>query len=307
MLPCRSRLFADLSLLLMVAAWGYTFVPIKAVTQAWPAHTMTFVALRFWLATLAFVPLLAHRRRGAHAPARGSLGPGATTGIALLLGYSLQTAGLAHTTPALAGFLTGLSVVMVPLGARWLGKRVHKGAVVGIVIATLGLGLLSFADGMVFSLGRGELLVVGCAVAFAAQILLTDRYAAAVDAVRFTAVQCLVTAAGATAYAAAFEIPAAGWPTLTSHIVYTAVFTGIVCTTLAFLAQTVAQRVVPATHVALIYAMEPVFAALASWWLLGEMLTDQRAAGCGLILLGMLCAELLPVAWRRARASLTAR
>jgi uncharacterized membrane protein len=102
-------------------------------------------------------------------------------------------------------------------------------------------------------------------------------------------VQCLVTAAGATAYAAAFEIPAAGWPTLTSHIVYTAVFTGIVCTTLAFLAQTVAQRVVPATHVALIYAMEPVFAALASWWLLGEMLTDQRAAGCGLILLGMLC------------------
>ena len=140
------------------------------------------------------------------------------------------------------------------------------------------------------------MLVLGCAVSFAAQILLTDRFAAAVDPVRFTAVQCLVTAIGASLYAFAFEIHGADWPTVTGHILWTALFCGVVGSTLSFLVQTLAQRVTTATHVALIYAMEPVFAALASWWLLNEVLTSRMQVGCGLILLGMLSAELLPIA-----------
>lgn len=146
--------------------------------------------------------------------------------------------------------------------------------------------------------------MLGCALSFAAQILLTDRFAAAVDPVRFTAVQCLVTAIGASAYALAFEIHRAGWPVLSASIVNTAPFCGVVGTTVSFLVQTLAQRVTTATHVALIYAMEPVFAALASWWLLGEQLTLRMQIGCGLILLGMLCAELLPMLKTRKATTL---
>ncbi len=292
-MPLRHpRLTADLALLAMVGVWAFTFAIVKDATDRWGKHVMCFVAVRFWIATLAFLPLfwLLPKR----ATKTGSGRSGVFAGLAMLGGYGCQTAGLAHTTPATAGFITGLSVVLVPLGARALGRPVTWAALLGITIATPGLALLSIAPGSSLHMGFGEQLVALCAVAFAAQILITDRVANVVDPIRFTATQCAVTAAGATAYGLAIEVPASGWPQLDGTIWFAASFCGVLASTLAFLVQSVAQRHTPATHVALIYALEPVFAAAVAHWLRGEVITPRMQLGCALILAGMLCAELGP-------------
>jgi drug/metabolite transporter (DMT)-like permease len=285
---------ADLLLLLVVAVWGVTFVAIKEAVEIWSAHPLTFVAVRFWIATLAFA-LLWRPKAGPESHRRW---PGLLTGLTLLAGYGFQTTGLLHTTPATAGFITGISVVLVPVGVSLLGRRVSPAAWAGVALATAGLGLLSLNLTGGVQVGRGELLVFGCAVSFAAQILLVDRFARQLDPLRFTFDQCLGCALGTSILALAFEYPAAGWPSFDAEVILVAAFCAVFATTLAFLVQTVAQRHTSATHVALIFASEPIFAALASWWLWDERFTPRMLWGCALILAGMLIAELRPA--RRA-------
>lgn len=295
MSPRHSRVLADVSLVAVVAAWGYTFVPIKAVTIAWPEHWMLFNALRFWIATAAFLPVLLWRRPPAAVPVAGSLGPGLLTGMAMLCGYGFQTAGLARTEVAIAGFITGLSVVLVPIGARLLGHRLSWAAIAGVGFAASGLAFLCLEPRTAgLALGTGEFLVLLCAVSFATQILLTDRFARAVDPIRFTATQCVVTAVGATVWALWFEVREFGWPELTAGVWGAAAFCGVIGSTVSFTVQTVAQRVTPPTHVALIFALEPVFAALFATWLRAEVLTGTMLVGCALILCGMVWSELGP-------------
>lgn len=282
---------ADLLLLAVVAIWGVTFVAIKEAVEIWSAHPLTFVAVRFWMATLAFSFLW--RPKASAEPHRRW--PGLLTGLTLLGGYGFQTTGLLYTTPATAGFITGISVVLVPVGARLLGRRVSLAAWAGVALATAGLAVLSLnLDGGLHA-GRGELLVFGCAVSFAAQILLVDRFARQLDPLRFTFDQCLGCALGANILSLVIECPAAGWPTPDLEVFLVAAFCAVFATTLAFLVQTVAQRHTSATHVALIFASEPIFAALASWWLWDEQFTQRMFAGCALILAGMLIAELWPM------------
>lgn len=293
------RLLADAALLVVVAAWGYTFVPVKRVTALWPGHWMTFVALRFWIATLAFVPLLlVWRTPRARGPSlRAGLGPG----VAMLLGYAFQTAGLASTTASVAAFITSLSVVFVPLGARLLGHRLSLAALLGVAIAVPGLALICLtreeaAPGTAPAAAAaahwvGEFLVLLCAVAFSAQILLTDRAARAVDPLWFTASQCLVTAVGASVYALVFEVRQGGWPAPHADVWFAVWFCGLLASTLAFTVQTVAQRVTPPTHVAVLFALEPVFTAIFAHGLAGERLTPTMRAGAALILLGTACSE----------------
>ncbi|HLU39356.1 MAG TPA: DMT family transporter, partial [Planctomycetota bacterium] len=160
--------------------------------------------------------------------------------------------------------------------------------------ATVGLAVFQLRGGQALTFGRGEFLVLGCAVAFAGHILLTERFARDVDPVRFAAAQCALTALAATGWAFAIELRH-GWPPAPSaRLCWSAAFCAVAATTVSFLVQTVAQRRTPATHVALIFASEPVFAALASWLWFGETIGPAMLAGGALILAGMVCAELGP-------------
>lgn len=280
------RLRADAALLLMVVIWGFTFVPIERIAKAHPHHVVTFVALRFWIATLCYLPLLrfAKERLAGHHRA------GLLAGLAMSGGYCFQTIGLTWTTSAKAGFITGMSVLLVPLGALLLRRRVPLAALLGLVVAAPGLVLVSLQEDL--SLGLGEMLVFFCAVSFAAQILVCDRFARQVDPFVFSTWQALFTAVGTTLLALASEtlpygLPDAGW-----EFLLWAAFCGVFATMIPFLVQTVAQQITTATHVAVIYASEPVFASLFSWWLNGERFTERMWLGAGLILLGMLIAEL---------------
>jgi drug/metabolite transporter (DMT)-like permease len=309
---------ADLALLMVALIWGATFVMVKNAVATYPVFS--FLALRFTFAALALLPVFLLRRNGRrsstsrrlvvqpadgirrialppHSRQRvdgGVLAAPLLMGLALFAGYALQTFGLRLTTPAKAGFITGLSVVIVPVVSTLLLRQpLSRGVWLGVGLATAGLALLSLqiADparsGL--SVSAGDLLVLGCAVAFACQILLTGRFAPSWDPLLLTAGQIVVVAVTAGVAALLLERPSVP----TSGVLFAAAFTGILATSLAFGIQTVAQRFTSPTRTALVFATEPVFAALFSFLLIGEVLGLRQIAGCALILAGMITAETL--------------
>lgn len=217
-----------------------------------------------------------------------ALAPGVLIGLALFAGYAFQTFGLRYTTAAKAGFITGLSVVMVPLGqALFLRRGPERGPVAGVVLATFGLGLLSLQANL--SVGLGDLLVLACAVGFASHILLVGRFAPDRQPLQLALVQIATVAVLSSAAALTVERPSA-WPA--GNVWFAAAFTGVLATSLAFFLQSRAQQATTPTHTALIFAAEPVFAGIFSFLLIGEVLGPRQVVGGLLILAGMLAAEL---------------
>jgi drug/metabolite transporter (DMT)-like permease len=312
-----SRL-ADGALLIVALVWGATFVMVKDAVTMYPVFS--FLALRFAFAALVMLPVVL-LRRSSHAgfaipvdkettigleplggwipeseqPARASsprhghvLAAPFFMGLALFAGYALQTFGLQMTTPAKAGFVTGLSVVIVPVVSTLaLHQRLGRGAWLGVGLATAGLALLTLNPGL--SVNPGDVLVFGCALAFACQILLTGRFAPRADPLLLTFGQIVVVAILAGGAALLLERPSVP----TGSVVFAAAFTGILATSLAFGIQTAAQRFTSPTRTALIFATEPIFAALFSFLLIGEVLGQRQLVGCVLILAGMVAAEVM--------------
>ncbi|MCU0500305.1 MAG: DMT family transporter [Anaerolineae bacterium] len=315
------QLLADAALLGVTAIWGATFVMVKDAVASFPVFS--FMTLRFVCAALVLLPFVLLRQGGRGAGGqRGEVTGGGLParsappsffsspslllssvslliGIALFAGYAFQTAGLHLTTPAKAGFITGLSVVIVPVvAALWLRQAPERNAWLGVGLAMVGLALLSLQNGL--AIASGDLLVFCCALAFAAHILLTGRFAPQFDPVLLTFGQIVVVMLLSGVAALLFDVrPAGGLTSLfvgvTGQVLFAAVFTGLFATSLAFGVQTVAQRFTSATHTALIFAAEPVFAALFSFLLIGELLGPRQLFGCGLILAGMVVAEMRPV------------
>ena len=291
----RQQLGADAALLMVTVVWGATFVMVKDAVTAFPVFS--FMALRFGLAALALAPLVAWQARRNRALATG-MAPAPRgawrrlafssllVGVALFAGYAFQTAGLKLTTPAKAGFITGLSVVFVPIGAALvLRQPPSRNAWFGVLLATIGLALISLNDG--FAVEVGDLLVLCCAVAYAAHILLLGHFAPRQNAMQLALGQIAAVAVFSATAAMAFDDPAP----LTGQVLFAAAFTGVLATAAAFFIQTVSQRFTTSTHTALIFAAEPVFAGLFSFLLVGETLGPRQLLGCGLILVGMLVAE----------------
>ncbi len=298
----KQSIRADLALLLVTLIWGGTFVMVKDAVTAYPVFG--FITLRFGVAAALLVPIVLWRRtRRTPAVSRPAAKPSAGTraakiapvllGLALFAGYGFQTAGLALTTPAKAGFITGLSVVLVPMGAALLLRQAPtRAAWWGVGMATVGLALLSLnAD---LSVSFGDLLVMCCAVAFAAHILLTARFAPGHDPLDLLFGQVLTVTVLSALVSLVFEQR----PPIAGSVLFAAAFTGLFATLMAFGIQMVAQQYTTATHTALIFAAEPVFAALFSVLLIGEVLGPRQILGCVLILGGMVVAEILPFSRR---------
>lgn len=293
----RQQLTADASLLLVTAIWGATFVMVQDAVTGFPVFA--FLALRFALAALALLPFFLRSRaarsngfsrsarRRATEVATTSWLPGVLVGLALFAGYAFQTFGLRETTPAKAGFITGLSVALVPLGqAIFLRRPPRRNSILGVALATLGLALLTLQADL--GVSRGDLLVFGCAVAFAAHILLMGRYAPDWPPLRLAFVQIATVAVLSGAASLLLERPVP-WPA--GSVWFAAAFTGLLATALAFVVQSRAQQATSPTHTALIFAAEPVFAGLFSFLLIGEVLGPRQIAGSTLIVAGMLVSE----------------
>lgn len=291
-----TQLRADVALLAVALIWGATFVTVKAAV----AHVgpLTFIGLRFTLAAITMGALFHRRVRRMD---RGALGAGALIGLFLLGGYGFQTAGLQFTSASKAAFITGLSVVAVPFAA-WLWLRRPPGwrALAGVVLATAGLGLLTLQITDRWTIGTGDLLVLAGAISFALHITAIGAFAPRMDPLALATIQIATTAG--IAGVAAMLVEAPQWP-ISESVWFAAAFTGVLATCVAFSLQTLAQVFTTPTHTALIFASEPVFAAVFAVFLAGEQLSVRAWLGCMLILLGMLVAELTPL---RDRAQIAA-
>ena len=239
-----------------------------------------FLVVRFSFGLAVLLPLAARRGR----PAPDVLRAGAIAGCALTAGYVLQTVGLQYTTTSVSAFVTYLLVVFVPLLAAVVLRRPPAAAsLVGVGLAVVGLVLLTTGDGA--GAGKGELLTLGCAIAFAVHILVLADVAPRFDVVQLNVVQFAVVVGllaipGAVGGGYRFGLEA--W--------LAAVYTGVVVTALAFGLQVWGQRRVSATRTALLLLLEPVAAGLLGY-ASGERLGAAGLAGAALILGGILVSE----------------
>ena len=276
--PALRRRRWELALLAVTAVWGATFVIVQDAVARIPPSA--FIAYRF-LAAAALLALWRPRL-----DARLALA-GAAAGLALFAGYALQTVGLQYTSSSNAGFITGLAVVLTPLlAAAVLREPPGRWPAAGAVLAAAGLALLSLEE---LAVRKGDALVLGCAVAFAAHILILGRVTRHHDPVGLAVVQLATTAALATGWAGlAGELEAPR-----SALVWLALaVTAVLATAGAFLVQTRAQRELSPTRTALIFTMEPVFAGLFGYLWAGDRWPPRSWLGAACILAGMLIAEL---------------
>ena len=295
--PKTRQRFADVTLLLVAFVWGTTFVLVENAIAFLPPFL--FNAIRFLLASGSlFLVIFVFYRQLLKQLDRKLIIAGGILGVWLFAGYLFQTVGLVYTSSSKAGFITGLSVVLVPLFSFFILKqKITYNAAGGILLATIGLYLLTLGDLAGFNVG--DLFVLFCALSFALQIVLTGKFAPHYNPLLLALIQ-IATVALLSTIGAGFK---GEWSLLTQNpsvlleptIVWALLICAIPATVFAFVAQTELQRYTTPTRVALIFATEPVFAALTDVWWNQVLLSHIAVSGCLLILSGMIISE---IKWR---------
>lgn len=274
---------ADVALILVTVIWGSTFVLVKHTLDS--VSPFVLISSRFWTASIAL--FCAYLIKSSHKGDKYVVRDGIFSGIALAGGFMTQTLGLTTTEAAKTAFITGLNVVIVPVLAVFvLRKNPAKGAVLGVLLATTGLGIMTLDRSLVFS--PGDLWVLACAFFFALHIIITGQLTHRHDVLTYTMVQMVTVAVISLVIALMIErktltIPASAM----SSILYL----GVGATGLVFGLQTWAQRHTAPTHTALIFILEPVFAAVFAAVFANEQLVAKEWLGGAIILLGMLVSE----------------
>jgi drug/metabolite transporter (DMT)-like permease len=270
---------AVLALVLVTLIWGTTFAVIKDVLVTTPVSLL--LALRFSLAALAFIWVPFDRR---------ALRPALILGLLAFAGFATQTLGLEITTASKAAFITGLNVILAPMVGRLLyGDRVAPRVYLAALLAISGLGLMTLQGSG--GVNGGDLWVIGTAVSYAVYIVYLGEVAGRANVLAIAGLQQLPMALLAWLWA----LPQLSvLPTLPLSSYLAILYLALVATALVTVVQTYAQRVVPAYLAALLFALEPVFAALFAFMLLGETMSAVGWIGGGVVLVAMLVGEIRP-------------
>jgi drug/metabolite transporter (DMT)-like permease len=277
----RSRLRGELILVCLTALWGTSFSIIKVAEHSLSAGSLVF--LRFAIAAALLAPFL---RRGVALWRAGT-----ELGFWLWAGFLTQTIGLRSISVGRSAFLTSLAVIFVPILSAWGGKEIELLTWLSAALAFAGAALMHFDGGA--GTVAGDLWTLACAFTFAIFIVRLERAAPRFSAMRLTAVQLLTVAA--------LSLPWFSHDLLTHppHVPWSSIaYLAVVCTALTTLLQTVGQQHVPAPQAAIIFMLEPVFAAIFAYLYLHERMGWRGLAGSGLILSATLLSQ-LPLFLRR--------
>ncbi|MET0648747.1 MAG: DMT family transporter [Pyrinomonadaceae bacterium] len=300
----KTNLAADGAILLTTVIWGSTFAVARGVLDSWPP--LTYLALRMPLAALVFAALFPRQVFGA---SRAAWRAGGALGAFIGLGFIGQTVGLLYTTPAKSAFITGITTPLVPVVAYALWRtRPSRENLFGIVLATIG-GALILAPAGAASFNAGDLVTLSTTLLFAGHINLMSAYARRFDVRQLSALQ--ITAAAAVVLVAwlAVRAAAAVWgvaalppglaretvaPVWDAGVGLQVVYLTLVATVATFLLWTWGQARMPATHAAVIFSLEPVFATAFAVLLRGSAEWTGRRATLGalLVLAGVIVSEL---------------
>jgi drug/metabolite transporter (DMT)-like permease len=272
---------ALVALIAVTAVWGVTFVQVKDAVAVYPLFA--FLSVRYAIAAGVLGVAGAGRVRSL---GRSGLVAGMVIGTLGALGIGLQTAGLHRTTVSSTGFITGLYVVLTPLfGLALFRTRVGAEVWAGVLLSVAGLAMLS---GVRVGSTTGDALVLVSTSAQALQIVMVERYARRFDAIALTLVAMATSCVGFLAVALALgdlRVPR-GWTVWGALIV-----TGVFASALAVLIQVWAQRRMSAARIALVFALETVFAGIFGYWLSGDRLGWLGWGGCAAIFAGIVLAE----------------
>jgi drug/metabolite transporter (DMT)-like permease len=272
------------ALVVAAALWGISFAPSRSAME----HTgpLTFNAIRFGLGGV-LVGILGGMYRW-RSITFYDLRIMFALGMLLFLGAALQQIGLVTTSAGQGGFITGLYIVITPVFLWSIWKEsIPRNCWLGVIVALLGLGLLTLQPGLVIS--TGDLWVLACAVVFALHVIGVGRYGKRTDPITLSVGQYLVCSVTTGIGAAIFEQHT--WPT-TGEAWPELLYMVVASIGIAYTLQMMAQRHVPVATAALIMSLEGVFAALGGWWLLGESLAPRQLLGGALMIAGILIAQL---------------
>lgn len=279
-------------LLLGAMIWGAAFVA-QSVGMDY-LEPFTFQASRCFLGSLVLLPVIAvmDRRGVSRRPVtaeakKQQLFYGLACGVVIFAACSLQQCGLLYTTPGKSGFLTSLYIILVPLTGLLFGRRVKPWVWGSVVLAVLGLYLLCGSTD--FSLGAGELLTLGSAVAFCLHILVIDRASNQVDGVRLSATQFFVCGCLSLVCAFLWETPR--WENILACWIPIG-YAGIFSSGVAYTFQIIGQAYTEPTVASLLMSLESVFSVIFGWIILRQTLTPTELLGCCLVFAGVLISQI---------------
>ena len=291
----RKSLRGSLLLLLGSVIWGAAFVAQRVGMDH--LGPFSFNGIRMLLAGIVLIPVAAFIDRkkepGVRPDPKDQRKAGLLCGVLLFVASSLQQMGLVTTSAGKAGFITALYVVLVPVAA-WLLFRKNPGRVIwlGVVLAVFALWLLCMPAGGGFALQGGDLLVLGCAVAFTGQILCVDYYAPKVSGVKLARDEFLVT--GMLSLLIAVFTETITWTGIREALI-PILYAGLMSGAVAYTLQIIGQRDTDPTVASLIMCLESVFATLSGALILGEKMTVRETVGCVLMFVAVVLAQLSPV------------
>ncbi|MFZ5979124.1 MAG: DMT family transporter, partial [Candidatus Zixiibacteriota bacterium] len=263
--------------------WGATFIMVKAALT--DIDPVIMVAYRFLIAGGKLAVYMLYKKRNLWV----YLGRSFMLAVLLWFLYVPQTMGLKYTTASNSGFITGLFVAFVPLFMRTLFKR--RPNVMEITASLISLAGLWFLTGGLTDINIGDILTLSAAMTYALHLLYSDRYMkAGADPLLISCQQFLLVGVMCLLTGLVFDLPFEVGSLKAGAIV---LFLALFPTLTAFVIQMLAQKITSPLRVSLIFALEPVFAALFAWTLGGETFVTHRAFG-GLLIFAALILSGLP-------------
>ncbi|MBM7587220.1 drug/metabolite transporter (DMT)-like permease [Bacillus pakistanensis] len=276
------KYIGEISLMVTAVIWGSGFVASAISLEHYTPYQI--MAIRFFIGVILLSCVFYKKLKFIK---KQTIIKGTIIGVFLYLAFALQTVGLQYTTPSKNAFLTAVNVVIVPfIGFLIYKKKINKFELLGAILAIIGVGVLSLK--LSFEINIGDLLTLGCAVAFAFHIFYTAKFVKDEDPIHLTLIQMM--AASLIGFIVillkgemSFSIEREGITSL--------FYLGIVSTTVAFLLQTIAQKFTTDTKAAIILSTESFWGMVFSVTILGEVMTIKMIIGAVFILCAIIISE----------------
>jgi len=282
----KFKIKAEFILLGVVIIWGYTFPVIKNILNVIPPFT--FLTYRFFLAFSIIYLIFRKRLKRIDLL---TIKKGFLIGLFLFLGYFGQTVGTQFTTATKTAFITGISVVIVPIISYfWIREKIYRNSVIGVLLAMIGLWLMN-TNGTIYHFNLGDSLVFLGAIGFALYIVAVDIYTRKLDYIKLVFIQLITVSLLSFLMAIIYEKEALTF-SYSSYVWWAVVLNGVFATALAFYLQNRFQKYSNPTKIAIIFSAEPVFGALFSYLILGETIGIFGFMGGIAIFSGMFVAQI---------------
>lgn len=276
------------ALILVTVIWGGGFVASDIALESMKPFQIMMVRLLLASVLMGVISRGQRKSEEKLKDRAGAIKAGILMGVTLFMGFAFQIIGLQYTTPSKNAFLTALNVVIVPFIAFViLKKKIGAKGIIGAVMSVFGVALLSLNGSFTVSLGDG--LTLFCAVGFAFQIFFTSEFVKKYPASVLNTVQ-MFTAFVLSAISLMifgendFQVTTQGW--------LSALYLGVVSTTICYLLQTACQKYIDETKAAIILSMESVFGTIFSILILHEVVTVRMVIGCAVILAAVIISNM---------------